>query len=1068
MNNNINRNCKICGKKVTILCYRCNLVGYCSTICQLKDWNRHKLFCIEKNNSSNGPLNMKINEKNINNINDSNNSQFNFKNIDQSNSLVEQKYKVKKRVSNKKKNERKSIEKNAKVENFNFLKKFWNILYKIETNEVYMRGSNLSIKKNQSQKLYELLLEHRIFLKSKILINPNNLNRFKNLNFAMDTYFEIESYIMHFLLLIRFLSNLKDPINLVKADQTLKILGNELFIIKGSDKKGLLVDSINSILDTLINELQSKYIYQNLSDIYQVLTRFLSLLSSIMKISLFLEDSIIYQKAISFYDKIFNISLKFISSGKETEKKILKCNLYFNIANIFIKNRYINSGILLYKNVLQEQKDIDPCTFICGVVYYNISIIYYVMDKYKDCEFYLNEGIDKINKLLDSKKVISQIENFRKLIRIFLVFYAEIYLDKQKYDKTIQCLKLIIENMIDNNQNSKIKHMTQGGISEIPNVKALNQLKLMLKNYLKRNNFISPKLETRINKEEIKYGKSKNLSAYDILYETKFYSSKSEKAYFDEKMKIFINGLLEKIRAICIEREKKMRQKKKVTIKIASNDTDKKKKFIKQKTIITEKNMTEKEQNNVPDLSLQNIIKTNYTTDIDNSKVSRTRNKTVSKKLGKNFLNDREKEKEKEKKLENEKVNREKINEEKLNAENNSNNELLNLNEETTNKIISFLNDKMIRKKKLLDSEQSTSDFKSFFLLLTTLSIRQMEILNETQPKNVTKIKYENLPILFSKQFKNSLNPVQRNIINKIRILSLIRSKILKDSNLPITIDNLNFNIFKVQIKFDDFKIKAKDIPDIIEEMNRFQRNKKKEITIIPGNFRDKTAKKKSSLLPMILENKDWKDVVTNFINEKLKKLKAENDSETISGENSNYSESDYEFKYQNKYDINKLKRRVSEAIKFKKDYTEKEKRKYLEILMSNVFIQLMNCFDISLIKELGNNLDILLEFLKFFRRRFMKEIKLMKKIKNKDEFKGSDNSFSISYYEQSKFNIIKEKFDSDFKNVNINNSVDKILLGKKNNFLNSDDEFRSKRKNYYYKSNTKKMKKSKSLIDFM
>ena len=207
------------------------------------------------------------------------------------------------------------------------------------------------------------------------------------------------------------------------------------------------------------------------------------------------------------------------------------------------------------------------------------------------------------------------------------------------------------------------------------------------------------KLETRINKEEIKYGKSKNLSAYDILYETKFYSSKSEKAYFDEKMKIFINGLLEKIRAICVEREKKMRQKKKVTIKIASNDTDKKKKFIKQKTIITEKNMTEKEQNNVPDLSLQNIIKTNYTTDIDNSKVSRTRNKTVSKKLGKNFLNDREKEKEKEKKLENEKVNREKINEEKLNAENNSNNELLNLNEETTNKIISFLNDKMIRKK---------------------------------------------------------------------------------------------------------------------------------------------------------------------------------------------------------------------------------------------------------------------------------------------------------------------------------------------------------------------------------
>ena len=60
----------------------------------------------------------------------------------------------------------------------------------------------------------------------------------------------------------------------------------------------------------------------------------------------------------------------------------------------------------------------------------------------------------------------------------------------------------------------------------------------------------------------------------------------------------------------------------------------------------------------------------------------------------------------------------------------------------------------------------------------------------------------------FIRQFKNSLNPSQRNMFNKLRVLSLIRCKLLKEVDKPITVDNINFGIFHTQLSFNDFKIK--------------------------------------------------------------------------------------------------------------------------------------------------------------------------------------------------------------------------------------------------------------------
>ena len=65
---------------------------------------------------------------------------------------------------------------------------------------------------------------------------------------------------------------------------------------------------------------------------------------------------------------------------------------------------------------------------------------------------------------------------------------------------------------------------------------------------------------------------------------------------------------------------------------------------------------------------------------------------------------------------------------------------------------------------------------------------------------------YKNLPILFSKQFKNSLNPSQRVQLDKLKVLSLIRCRVLKDVNKPISLDNLKYEVFHTNISFNDFQ----------------------------------------------------------------------------------------------------------------------------------------------------------------------------------------------------------------------------------------------------------------------
>jgi hypothetical protein len=83
-------------------------------------------------------------------------------------------------------------------------------------------------------------------------------------------------------------------------------------------------------------------------------------------------------------------------------------------------------------------------------------------------------------------------------------------------------------------------------------------------------------------------------------------------------------------------------------------------------------------------------------------------------------------------------------------------------------------------------------EFEKFFIFLNSLSLYQFKILNETQPENIIR---NDLPILFSSQFKDCLSNIQRLQLNSLQTLALNRFTILRNPNGWILPCNLNTDL---------------------------------------------------------------------------------------------------------------------------------------------------------------------------------------------------------------------------------------------------------------------------------
>lgn len=1135
-----NKLCKVCSKKSTLKCGQCGKVSYCSRECQFKDWPRHKANC--KYNAKNKIVKSSLRTKST--LTDKKKKTQITKKMEIENFLMKGGRKkrhcqtisikaksipnfiyketlgrfVPKRIKedydkkiNEEHNNNNKVQDDDKID-FNFVQKFREILFKRENNspkentsfndsESFSNNenfnSNYELKNKRIKELYDLLIEHRNFLTEKILLNSNRTYYFKSIYFMIDTYFAIEKYIINFIILIKYMCSQKDPLSLIRADKALNILGKELFNANNNND-GLLVFSLDCIFKRFIDVIKSKNIYQNINSIQNISKRFLYLISSIIKLSKYLEDTKMYKESLFFYISVFEMSLNFISNSKITEKIILRSNLKFNIGNICIKKKYLNTGIKLYKEVLDMQKSLDPFCFVCGVVYYNISIIYYVMDKIKESEVYLNEGIENLNKIIDSKKSIKQNDDFRRIIRLILVFYAELNLDRQNYAKAAQCLKAVIEIMIDDNQNPKLRHKTQGSKEERRSFKFLKHMKFMLGNFV-RKSIISSGLATKMERELPFRKKQNTMSALECLYEIQYFNDNGEKVMFDENIKSVINGLFDKIsfyynEKLNMEKEKdtvyRSKKKKKTDgYKIEKKLTKRINFFVKPEIL--------------PDLDVKNILKGSISTeraDITDFK-TRARNKTIVRKKRDNILNEKNKKN-------------------KENKENENNffklDELKFVSKEINDRIISYLDDRIIKKKKIIDNEEDISDFKYFFLLLTTLSLRQIQILNNTQGINMSMELYKNLPILFSKQFKNSLNPSQRNMFNKLRVLSLIRCKVLKDAEKPITLDNINFNVFHAHINFNDFKLRQySHIQEIIKEVSHsgFSSSKKNILSDKKNNTYIKLHSfnsymnynsKRISLTERKDENKHNKELFKNYIEQKIfkKRLQFDEDSydssEDDEEEGENMGNDFVQFRYRKKYDIKNLRKILIDKINNDRNDSEEEKELYLEIINSNAFIQLLNCLELKDIIEIEKNFDLIIDLLKFLENLRLKENgeesfkleadeKVQKdKIKDNQEDNESNsssssfsNSINIDIDEKNVFRnnirratfLIEPKFFFDINNLKFLKQSKKSKKNK-NNASSCVDIQKNRRKGYMFskssnQDNEKEIKSSKNLMQY-
>ena len=90
-----------------------------------------------------------------------------------------------------------------------------------------------------------------------------------------------------------------------------------------------------------------------------------------------------------------------------------------------------------------------------------------------------------------------------------------------------------------------------------------------------------------------------------------------------------------------------------------------------------------------------------------------------------------------------------------------------------------------------LINKKISEEIEKFFLFLNTLSIYQIKILNDTQPKREIR---NDLPILFNGQFKDTLTTGQRNSLRNLHTMSISRNMILNNPDKLILPTNLKFS----------------------------------------------------------------------------------------------------------------------------------------------------------------------------------------------------------------------------------------------------------------------------------
>ena len=901
--------CRKCGNIGYYRCSNCKNVIYCSQKCQIDDWPKHKSECNNNNNNSNNSKIQKENIKNENglkisksfpnkNNNNGNNSINNIKGVINNNQIN----KTNTNYSNNNTSNEIDSSFNMSIQNKN------NIDYQIFEVKSFDFLKKISIIKqggiDHSYILYHLINKHRKFIiENNLFHNGDNLNN-KSFLYLYKNYLCIENYIYHYLLLIKYYCSNGNKENIKKGNLTFIQISKEIL-------EGILSYTINILIKKCLKGINYNKNLQIVSYSRLILSLYIKIISLLLKYSNYFNNQKLYFKYLNLYGSLNEIIFLSSNGKKINEKNMLRCNLYFNIGNFYIKKNYFSIGISLLKKAISIQKNCDQYSLVSISSMFNISLLYYVMDKLKESEIYITQALEKLKILKSniSKPIYKEIIN--ELLVKILIFYAELNIEIEKYEYSIEELKEALQIIIKDDK--KYNKSFTSNDNNLNSINSISENESFSKNDISDNNILEY-IET-------------------IELERSTPRFKLKKNQDNNRYKSIINGLFDKIMYI-------------------KNDINSNSNF-------------KKDNNYLRSLTLKN---------------------------------------EKEKR-------------DSYNFDIQKNNPLF-LNDKKSEKIISYLNDKMIRKKKYLDLDNL--DFKNFFLLLTKLTPHQINLLNKTQNSKMPMSLFKNLPVFFSKQFKNSLNPNQRILLDNLNILSLIRCKILNDVNKEISINNLNYKLVHNDIQFDDFNInKYSKIKEIINEVI------KKEIP----------SRRYAIKLP-------------SQIKKNIKYMNLNSDSDN--SENNDNSLSDdkiFIFKYDEEYNLDNFRNKI---IKYIEEnymiYSQEEIEILLKIVKSHILINTLNQLSLNEIKDLENQPEIISNL--FYEQ--IKDVNLLtinsekENISSKNEKEKNNNNSQMNIKDK---NNEEENEDSEIILKNSTISIKKENSISYNDKINNDNYISNKNK---------------------
>ena len=239
-----------------------------------------------------------------------------------------------------------------------------------------------------------------------------------------------------------------------------------------------------------------------------------------------------------------------------------------------------------------------------------------------------------------------------------------------------------------------------------------------------------------------------------------------------------------------------------------------------------------------------------------------------------------------------------------------------------------------------LNQAPDIQELEKFFLFMTKLSISQIDKLNEDQPKDDFE-KNKRFPIVFSKNFKNSLTHSQRLALCDLKLTSLTRVNVLKNYTKKISIRNLNYNALNLVPPENNLNsIRNSYVTKTIlhnwearreEELKKVQEDQKSE-------EEEEEDEENGKIKSGMKDNASYKGLEMDDNKSKITKKEEESDNiEMTSEENIDDSEDKKDFDYSG----------LLESIKKYCEQNAKEKAKYVD----NKFLFLL-CREGQMTKE--------------------------------------------------------------------------------------------------------------------